>query len=89
MKRLRPVSLVMLLLTGCGGEAAKEMMDTQTVIILGAWEQSEYDGGHIPGAVLPPVGTIDETTAAQVIPEKDSAIYESGGIRTWPYETET
>ena len=43
------------------------MMDSQEVIILDVREQDEYDSGHIPGAVLLPVGTIDETTAAAVI----------------------
>ena len=112
MKRILPLFLLLLLLTGCGGNAsnassessyqqisqeeAKEMMDTQEVIIL------------------LPVGTIDEETAAEVIPEKDSTvlvycrsgnrsktassalselgytnIYEFGGINTWPYETES
>lgn len=82
--------LLLLLLTGCGGttsnassessyqqisqEEAKEMMDTQDVIILDVREQNEYDSGHIPGAVLLPVGTIDEETAAEVIPEKDSTV---------------
>ena len=72
--------LLLLLLTGCGEttsnassedgyqqisqEEAKEMMDTQDVIILDVREQDEYDSGHIPGAVLLPVGTIDEETAA-------------------------
>ena len=124
MKRMTPLLLPLLLLTGCGGasadsyqqitqEEAKEMMDAQEVILLDVREQDEYDSGHIPGAVLLPVGTIDETTAAEVIPEKDStvlvycrsgnrsktasaalaelgytAIYEFGGINTWPYETE-
>ena len=86
MKRLIPLLLFLLLLTGCGGdsvdssynqitqEAAKEMMDTQEVIILDVREQDEYDSGHIPGAVLLPVGSIDETTAAEVIPEKDSTV---------------
>ena len=50
------------------------MMDTQEVIILDVREQDEYDSGHILGAVLLPVGSIDETTAAEVIPEKDSAV---------------
>ena len=82
--------LLLLLLTGCGGttsnassessyqqisqEEAKEMMDTQDVIILDVREQDEYDSGHIPGAVLLPVGSIDEDTAAEVIPEKDSTV---------------
>ena len=82
--------LLLLLLTGCGEttsnassedgyqqisqEEAKEMMDTQDIIILDVREQDEYDSGHIPGAVLLPVGTIDEETAAEVIPEKDSTV---------------
>ena len=81
-----PLAAPLLLLAGCGGntadgayqqitqEDAKEMMDTQEVIILDVREQAEYDSGHIPGAVLLPVGTIDETTAAEVIPEKDSTV---------------
>ena len=90
MKRILPLFLLLLLLTGCGGtasnsssendyqqisqEEAKEMMDTQEVIILDVREQDEYDSGHIPGAVLLPVGSIDEDTATEVIPEKDSTV---------------
>lgn len=86
MKRILSFVFCLLLLTGCGGtiadssyeqitqEAAKEMMDTQDVIILDVREQEEYDSGHIPGAVLLPVGTIDEDAAAEVIPEKDSTL---------------
>lgn len=86
MKRILPMLFALLLLTGCGGnraagsyqqisqETAKEMMDSQEVIILDVREQEEYDSGHIPGAVLLPVGTIDEDSAAQVIPDKDSTL---------------
>ena len=85
MKRMMPLLLSLLLMTGCGGnsaddyqqitqEEAKEMMDTQEVIILDVREQDEYDSDHIPDAVLLPVGTIDENTAAEVIPEKDSTV---------------
>ena len=84
MKRMISMLLVTLLvLTGCGGaeventyqritqEEAKKMMDTQEVIILDVREQNEFDAGHIPGAVLLPVGTISGETAAAVIPELD------------------
>mgnify|MGYP000747572795 CR=1 FL=1 len=86
MKRMIPLLLSLLLLAGCGGntadssyqqisqEEAKEMMDSQDVIILDVREQDEYDSGHIPGAMLLPAGTIDEATAADVIPEKDSTV---------------
>ena len=78
---------LLLLLTGCGGETAvantyqqisqvqaKEMMDTQEVIILDVREPDEFDAGHIPGAILLPVGTITADTAAAVIPELDSTV---------------
>ena len=55
-------------------EAAKEMMDTQEAVILDVREQHEYDSGHIPGAVLLPVGTITEDTAAAVIDELDTVV---------------
>ena len=88
MKRLLPLFFSFLLLTGCGAggaseekgyqqisqEEAKEMMDSQEVLILDVREQDEYDSGHIPGAVLLPVGSITEESAAEVIPEKDATV---------------
>ena len=74
-KRILPMLISLLLLTGCGGNSADGYQQiTQEVIILDVREQDEYDSGHIPGAVLLPVGSIDEDTAAEVIPEKDSAV---------------
>ena len=55
-------------------EAAKEMMDTQEAVILDVREQHEYDSGHIPDAVLLPVGTITEDTAAAVIDDLDTVV---------------
>ena len=55
-------------------EAAKEMMDSQEVVILDVREQHEYDSGHIPGAVLLPVGTITDDTAAAVIDNLDTVV---------------
>lgn len=77
---------VAMLLSGCGEttqenhyqqisqEQAKEMMDTQEVIILDVREQDEYERGHIPNAQLLPVNLITETTAGDIIPEKDSIV---------------
>lgn len=87
MKRVIPLLFVLtMLFAGCstGGnngsyqqisqEEAKEMMDTQEVVVLDVREQDEYDSGHIPGAVLLPVGTINEETSSAVIPEKDDTV---------------
>lgn len=89
MKRIFPLMLAgLLLFSGCSGntttadgsyqqisqEEAKNRMDTEEVLILDVREQNEYDSGHIPGAVLLPVGTIDKDTAAQVIPEKETTV---------------
>ena len=52
---------------------AKKMMDEQEgILILDVREQNEYNEGHIPGAVLLPVGTISEDTAAAVIENKNT-----------------
>ena len=55
-------------------DEAKNMMDTQEVIILDVRELHEFEAGHIPNAVLLPVGTITAKTAAQTIPQKDSVV---------------
>lgn len=75
---------VTLALTGCAAqkctyqqitqEEAKNRMDARDVIILDVREQEEFDAGHIPGALLLPVGTITKDTAAAVIPESDSEV---------------
>ena len=87
MKRiLALMAAILLALTGCGGknmentyqqitqEEAKDMMDAGDVIVLDVREQSEFDAGHIPGAVLLPVGTITKDTAAAAIPEMDAVV---------------
>lgn len=56
-------------------EEAKQMMDQlEDVAILDVREQDEFDSGHIPGAILLPVGTIAEDSAAAVIPGKDTPV---------------
>ena len=87
MKKIFPLFLLLALLTGCGStaentgtytqisqEKAKQMMSQQDVVILDVREQAEYDSGHIKGAVLLPVGTINETSAAAVIKNKDTVV---------------
>ena len=88
MKRLLVfLFAALLVLTGCRGkntteltyqqitqEKAKEMMDSQDVVILDVREQAEFAGRHIPDAVLLPVGTISKDTAASVIPNQDSMV---------------
>ena len=56
-------------------EEAKQMMDQlEDVVILDVREQDEFDSGHIPGAILLPVGTTAEDSAAAVIPGKDTTV---------------
>lgn len=55
-------------------EEARERMEAGDVIVLDVREQEEYDSGHIPGAVLLPLGAIDGESAAEVIPEKDATV---------------
>ena len=87
MKKIFPLFLLLALLTGCSSapgssgtytqisqEKAKEMMTELNVIILDVREQDEYDSGHIKGAVLLPVGTINEESAAAVISSKDTVV---------------
>lgn len=88
MRRIFYLLAVMLLLSGCGGtitvestyqqitqEEAKDMMDSRdNIIILDVREQSEFDAGHIPGAVLLPVGSITKSSAAAVVADLDSVV---------------
>ncbi len=53
---------------------AKAMIDSdESLIILDVREQSEYDAGHIEGAVLLPSGSVS-VMAAEVLPDKDQTI---------------
>ncbi len=86
MKRLISVMLAMVaLLTGCsnggnGGtyrsvtqDKAAELMETEeNYIILDVRTQSEYDGGHIPNAILVPHNTIKGDVPQ--LPHKDQLI---------------
>ena len=88
MKKLILLLLAALLLCGCAGEEndreaiymnisaqeAKEIMDTETgYIILDVRAQSEFDQGHIPGAILIPDTDITEK-AESILTDKDQLI---------------
>ena len=56
------------------GAEAKALMDSESgYIIIDARTQSEYDDGHIPGAVLIPYGEIADR-AEKELPDKDQLI---------------
>ncbi|MBQ8647612.1 MAG: rhodanese-like domain-containing protein [Oscillospiraceae bacterium] len=73
-------------LTGCGAqpqepyrritaEEAQALMDGHTdEVVLDVREPDEYAAGHIPGAVLLPVGSIDGESAAALIPGRDTLV---------------
>ena len=79
MKKLLSL-ILLLLLTGCSAQQplryqqisqqdAKNLMDAYPdYVVLDVREQHEYDTGHIPGAVLLPLGSITKESAAAVIP---------------------
>lgn len=55
-------------------EEAKNVMDSdESIIILDVRTQSEYEEGHIPGAVLIPHDTVADK-AEELLPDKDQKI---------------
>ena len=55
-------------------QEAKAIMDSQEgFVILDVREQYEYDESHIPGAVLLPLGQVEEK-AQEVLPDKEQLI---------------
>ena len=55
-------------------EEAKNIMDSgEEYIVLDTREQSEFDEGHIPGAILIPYTEIEDK-AEEMLPDKDAQI---------------
>ena len=89
MKKLIFLLLAVMMLTACGqdtennreavyvnitAEEAKQIMDTEEgFIILDTRAQSEYDEGHIPGAIVIPHDEITDR-AEEELPNKDQLI---------------
>ena len=89
MRRIIPLFLVMLMLSGCGAAAssseksgyrqitakqAAELMETETdYIILDVRTQEEYEDRHIPDAVCIPNETIGSAEIPE-LPDKDQLI---------------
>lgn len=86
-RRLLPLLLAVLLLAGCASEeidpayeqinaeTAKTMMDEHPeIVVLDVREPDEFENGHIPGAVLLPLGSVSAEAAAEVIPELDTTV---------------
>ena len=89
MKKVILMILFVFLLTACGqttgnqqeaaymnitAQEAKIIMDSQEgFVILDVREQYEYDESHIPGAVLLPLGQVEEK-AQEVLPDKEQLI---------------
>lgn len=88
-KAILAILLTMLLAVGCAtntenrqeavyvnitAQQAKEIMDTQNgYVILDVRAQSEYDEGHIPGAVVIPHDQVKEK-AEEILLDKDQLI---------------
>lgn len=66
-------------------ERAKAMMDEQPdAVVLDVREDYEYESGHIPGAVLLPVGDISRQSAQKAIgqPDRIVLVYCRSGARS-------
>lgn len=95
-KHILSACLLAAALLGCGvgGDAAsyqsitpqeaRERMARPEVVVVDVREPDEYRAGHVPGARLLPLGTINEETAAAVIPDKNTEVlvYCRGGVRS-------
>lgn len=84
MKKLLIVLLLVFALYGCSATSSgpqkitaaegKEMMDADaSIILVDVRTESEYDSGHIAGAVLLPLDLI-ESQAKTILPDKNSVI---------------
>lgn len=89
IRKMIVLSAIVLGLAGCGEKERKETLGYQQItaeeaktmmnelddeIILDVREIDEYCAGHILDAVLFPVDAIDEETAKEVIPAKDTVV---------------
>lgn len=56
-------------------ERAQKMMRDQSCIVFDVRpDKKMYDAGHIEGAVSFPADTVDEKTAAAMVPEKSTSV---------------
>lgn len=64
-------------------EQAKQLIDAGGVTIVDVRTQSEYEQGHIPGAILVPLDTIGSTQPS-ALPNKDATllVYCRTGVRS-------
>lgn len=96
MKKMIAVAcmLTMGLTMGCTGqnagyqsisaEEAHARMDRPGAVVIDVREPAEYKAGHVPGARLLPLGSIDKESAAAVIPDQGTEVlvYCRSGVRS-------
>jgi rhodanese-related sulfurtransferase len=91
MKKLLIPIMGLVLLSACANGAsvtkisaakAKEMMDTQEVIIVDVRTQAEYDEGFIPNAILIPNESIDGEPMELVDKDATILVYCRSGNRS-------
>ena len=87
MKRIFVISVIIIFcLCGCGTDSklnsdgtidyvyVKELMINENAILVDVRSEEEYNEGHIDGALLLPVDSINEDSASEVIESKDSTV---------------
>lgn len=81
MKKIISLALIMALFA-CSSpeyikldqESAYEQLQSEEITLVDVRELSEYNEGHIEGALLIPLGTIDENVDS-LLPDKDAKIF--------------
>ena len=94
MKKIFVLLVIILGLCGCSSDSvsenglisyddAKEFLDNGAVLV-DVRSKEEYDAGHIEGAILFPVDTIDKESAAEVFisPKQTIIVYCRSGARS-------
>lgn len=95
MKKMFIILMLILGLCGCSSDSvsesgiisyedAKELVDSDGAVLMDVRSKEEYDAGHIEGAVLLPVDSINKESVSEKIisPKQPIIVYCRSGVRS-------